>query len=474
MGFSEVKTLFNTEASRDGIIEALDNCMALGPDDNLLIYYAGHGWMDPETRSGYWVPGEARQGKKSDYLANSQIMGDFLRKYRVKHLLVIADSCFGGSILRGQETERPSNWGLPEGYRKPSRWVLTSGDLAPVPDDTGAGNSPFAIRLVQFLKYSDTEAFGVLDVYTYLRKHLQNPQPCADRMAIEAHMAGGEFVFMRTKRPPPPPPPTNTPLSAKSRWVNSLGMEFVPAPDPNVRLCVWETRVKDFEAFVNDTGRDTGASMYTLNSEGWGIRDGRSWRNPGFKQTPDHPVVGASWSDAVAFCEWLTKKERKEGRLRAGQSYRPPTDAEWSVAVGLSEAPGGLPKDKDGQISDQYPWGRTWPPPKGAGNYAGVESRTPDTPPKWNVIEGYSDGYARTAPVGSFDPNQYGLFDLGGNAWEWCEDRYDNQHDYRVLRGGSWGYDLSGSLLSSFRFGDSPDVHRDYYGFRVVLAGPPR
>ncbi|MCX6922620.1 MAG: SUMF1/EgtB/PvdO family nonheme iron enzyme [Verrucomicrobia bacterium] len=266
-------------------------------------------------------------------------------------------------------------------------------------------------------------------------------------------------------------PATSTGGFSKAKpFVNSLGMRFVPMPNTKVLFCVWETRVKDFEAFVNDTHRDMGNSMRVVGSDGYKERAGYNWQKPGFRQTPDHPVVGVNWNDAVAFCEWLTKKERNEGKINRNQSYRLPIDEEWSEAVGLHERPGGLPRDKSGKVGDQYPWGRSWPPPRGAGNYAGSEARTDTWPSDWKTIESYSDEYSRTAPVGSFEANEFGLFDLGGNAWEWCEDRYDNEHDWRVLRGASWQNIVTERVLSSFRGFYTPGYRDACIGFRCVLV----
>ena len=189
-------------------------------------------------------------------------------------------------------------------------------------------------------------------------------------------------------------------------FVNSLGMKFVPVPGTNVLFSLWETRVKDYQAFCDATGR--------------------SWEKPDFPQTGDHPAVNVSWDDATAFCEWLSQRE--------GNKYRLPTDREWSCAVGIGdrEDAGGTPKSKAMKVDNVFPWGEHWPPPNDAGNYFGQECKTSaalaalkavgyDTS-MWVVIEGFNDGNVFTAVVGSFRPNELGIYDLGGNVWEWCQD----------------------------------------------------
>jgi formylglycine-generating enzyme required for sulfatase activity len=250
-------------------------------------------------------------------------------------------------------------------------------------------------------------------------------------------------------------------------------MKFVPVKNTGVLFCIWDKRVQDFAAFVKATGYDATGGVSSLHADEvkYGVD---TWESPGFKQGPTHPVCGLSWEDARAFCNWLTKKERAEGRLTANQQYRLPTDAEWSVAVGLGPETGDSPKQKDGKIKGVYPWGTQWPPPKGAGNYAGEESKE-GAPSGWKVIEGYNDGYPRTSPVGSFPANPFGLYDMGGNLWQWCEDLYTPDGVARVLRGASWHGKVSAYLLSSCRRSGRPGTRDDGYGFRCVLVvgAPP-
>jgi formylglycine-generating enzyme required for sulfatase activity len=223
-------------------------------------------------------------------------------------------------------------------------------------------------------------------------------------------------------------------------FTNSLGMRFVPVPGTAASFSVWDTRVQDYQAFANATDRQ--------------------WAKPSFVPSQDHPAVIVSWVDAQAFCIWLTEKERKEERLKSNESYRLPSDAEWSAAVGLGAEAGATPQEKSLKIPNRY---LQWPPPSGAGNYDASL---------------HVDNFEYTSPVGSFAANQFGLFDMGGNVWQWCEDEYSPGDGYRVLRGASWdSYDgwwkaqtpLQQVLLSSSRNIRAPASFATSIGFRVVL-----
>ena len=231
------------------------------------------------------------------------------------------------------------------------------------------------------------------------------------------------------------PNPAAAPAASKAApFINTLGMEFVPVrATPGVLWSRWETRVRDYAAFCRDTNR--------------------AQEKPSFEQGDDHPVVEVSFNDAQAFCVWLSKKE--------GRAYRLPTDHEWSCAVGIGaqEDAAASPKAKDEAIKGVYPWGTAWPPPEGSGNF---DSYSED--------KISSDLYDNTSPVGSFSPTADGLYDLSGNAWEWCDSLYDPNATDRVLRGGSWNFINPSYLLSSYRYNFHPTIRIDFYGFRVVLG----
>ncbi len=155
-----------------------------------------------------------------------------------------------------------------------------------------------------------------------------------------------------------------------------------------------------------------------------------TWRNPGFAQTDEHPVVNVSWNDAVAFCEWLSKQE--------GKRYRLPTEAEWEYACRA----GSTTRFSNGDDPER---------PGDVGNVADGTAKAKY--PKWNGTITARDGYVYTAPVGTFRPNGFGLYDMHGNVWEWCSDWYDQSYyanspvedpqgpatgSDRVVRGGGW------------------------------------
>jgi len=217
-------------------------------------------------------------------------------------------------------------------------------------------------------------------------------------------------------------------------YVNTIGLPFVPIPRNQTLVCVWPVRVLDYRLFCADRGHDFPDQKNPTDST--------------------HPVVNVTWHDGIDFCLWLTSKEREEGRMGDDQFYRLLTDLEWSAAIGLPMESEATPAERS-KVKDGYPWGPFYPPRKETGNYH----------PSLKV-----DDWEFTSPVGTFPANEFGIYDLSGNVWEWCMDNYNNSRTYHTLRGGAWDFYGSG-LKSSARNANDPTGRGTSIGFRIAYAG---
>ena len=262
-------------------------------------------------------------------------------------------------------------------------------------------------------------------------------------------IVGGTPAAATEPAVPFPGTPATAPAAPPNPVTNSQGVKFVAAGTPGVLFSVWDVRLKDFKAFVAATGFDNRGVIIALQGGVW-QKSNNSWLDPGFSQSEDDPVVGVNEGDAIAFCTWLTKKEQADGTLPPNQAYRLPTNAEWAAAAGAT----------------LYAWGDAWPPPAGAGNFAGKEARDANWPATDNVLDGYSDDFPHTSPVGRFRPNGYGLYDMGGDVYQMCS-LADGSWN---LRGGSWESGTQDKLRLSHVAHVSRVTRFTYTGFRIVLA----
>ena len=245
------------------------------------------------------------------------------------------------------------------------------------------------------------------------------------------------------------------------KWTNSLGMHFVPINE-QLMVSAWETRVSDYREFVRQTkGKKGGQKMPP---------------NPGFKQTPQHPIVMVNRQDAIAFCKWLTAREHANERISEDDEYRLITDYEWSLIAGVQDDPDATPAQRERKQSDLFPWGHSWPPEKAGfkvGNLADKSAARAVDMRRGHTLINYDDGFEKTSPVGSFHSNEFGIYDLAGNAQEWVSDDYNGQSGYGVLRGGGWNSAEREHLLVSHRNVVLPTKRSNRFGFRVVLAKKP-
>jgi formylglycine-generating enzyme required for sulfatase activity len=235
----------------------------------------------------------------------------------------------------------------------------------------------------------------------------------------------------------------------------------------NFKMSKYEITNTLFAQFIGDGGYNN-SSYWTTN--GWnykqsgGLTQPALWTN-GNINNADQPVIGISWYETVAFCNWRSVKEGLtkaydswgEANLHA-TGYRLPTEVEWEYAAA---------KGAPGQAERIYAYGNTWAASKVVDN---------------------SDGLSGPADVGSLSPDgdtPQGLSDMSGNVWEWCGDNWQSNGsvasgtDYYyftsdstslmfVLRGGSWGDNYEFSFRSSCRSGSSPNNRNGSSGFRVV------
>jgi formylglycine-generating enzyme required for sulfatase activity len=224
----------------------------------------------------------------------------------------------------------------------------------------------------------------------------------------------------------------------------------------------YEVTVAEFRRFISDTDYQTdaerGEGCHVWTGDRWALKSGMGWQTPGFAQAGTHPVLCVSWNDAVAYTKWLSRQ--------TGKRYRLPSEAEWEYGA------------RAGSSTARH-WGND---SDDACGYANVADRTVRERFSGFTVHDCTDGYVRTAPVGTFKPNPVGLYDMLGNVWEWTTDCWNvgyagaptdgsawssDNCSRRVLRGGSWGTKPS-YVRSASRYGLAADDREDFVGFRVA------
>lgn len=446
-----------------------------------LFYYAGHG-IEVEGQN-YMLPVDAILERESQLRTQAIGVETVLQEMdgaRLPAKLIILDCCRDNPLTRSWLGTRGVGSGLAgvEDRALPAATMImyAAAPGHPALDGEG-GNSPFTAALLSelgrpgvtamdaFLAVSDTVAKSTGERQVPWIKF--DGAGRAFRQFGLAGEAGGPAAPAAGAAPAPPTPvaaavpaPTaaGTPAvqgpagATKERpFVNSLGMEFVPVPGTGVLCCRWETRVRDFDSFVTASGYKPEARAYSMKSGSWGVH-GADWREPGFPQTAEHPVTCVNWYDANAFCDWLTSSERTRGIIGPNQRYRLPTAKEWETAAGTA----------------RYPWGSSWPPGTGEGNFGGSEMKVGELRAE-KVIEDYRDAYPHTAPARELAENGIGIAGLGGNLWEWCADAHPTARDAKVLKGGSWFSCEIETAKISFPGEGLPGSAGWQRGFRVLL-----
>ena len=192
--FSNVTLITNDQATRANIYNTLRGFIEkVTPQDNLMIYYSGHGYFDELLNEGYWVPVEAQQGSDSEYLSNTAML-KILENVNSQHTFIVADACFSGSLFADRSRGYAENV---ERYK--SRWGLASGRLETVSDGAYGENSPFADSFIEFLKTNDKDKVAVSELVQYVKLNVAetaNQTPIGNPLKSLGD-EGGEFVFYK-------------------------------------------------------------------------------------------------------------------------------------------------------------------------------------------------------------------------------------------------------------------------------------
>jgi len=229
----------------------------------------------------------------------------------------------------------------------------------------------------------------------------------------------------------------------------------------------------EFGEFVRETGYSA-QGCYVFKETDWILDPAKNWQSPGFSQSDRHPAVCINWIDAQAYVHWLNGKVKGKSSSKTKTEdgpYRLPSEAEWEYAARAgTSTPNYWSNSQDQQCT-----------------YAnGADLTAKEAYPALPNVGECQDGYAHTSPVGSFKENNFGLYDMIGNVWQWTADCWNNNYDnatsdglanvngdckIHVVRGGSW-LSSPGFLRSASRVKDASPDRSDYSGFRIVKDIP--
>jgi hypothetical protein len=200
--FQSIRTLYNEQATRANILKEYEWLIAnVGANDNLLIFYSGHGDYKENIQRGYWVPADAKTSSISELICNTDIQS-FLGGIKSKHTFLIADACFSGDIFRGKTLTIPYENSFKyynQIYSKTSRSALTSGGIEPVMDGGKDGHSVFSYYLLKSLSTNQNQFFDASQLFNDIKVAVINNsnQTPAFSPIINTGDEGGQFIFIK-------------------------------------------------------------------------------------------------------------------------------------------------------------------------------------------------------------------------------------------------------------------------------------
>jgi formylglycine-generating enzyme required for sulfatase activity len=495
--------------TNENILRELDLILTgLNPDDSVLLAFAGHGVKFKTGKDSYFCPIDT-EIKERKHLISYATIYDKLKACPASHKLLLSDACRNDplsntgrsipSVTRPEPNIPPGStvalFACQAGQEAQEDQDLKHGvffhyvldGLRGAADRRGkdlTGNSNGTVELTELVAYTQQN----------VKDHVRGKFRTSQIPELQTHVTNIQQLIRYPV------------LSLRKTITNSIGMKLVKIPagefmmgsgksaaeiarlfdskaedyedehpqhrvkiTKSFQIGVFEVTVGQFRQFVEATGYQTEAEKDGEGGYGWNETtekfEGRdpnyNWKNTGFSQTDEHPVANVTWNDAVAFCKWLSRKE--------GKTYRLPTEAEWEYAC-------------RGGTTSLYQNGDD---PNGLVAVGNIADQTAKD--KWTNYQTFDylsvrDNSVFSSPVGSFRSNAFGLYDMHGNVWEWCQDWYGKDYygkspisdpsgpssgSSRVLRGGSW-ISLAQNSRSAVRYRDSPDDRNSLNGFRVV------
>lgn len=524
----EVELLLN--ATRYQIVSALNRMRRkLTAKDRLLVYYAGHGILDEDSDTGYWLPVDAEENSEANWIANGTISRN-LKAMSARHVMVVADSCYSGALVRsvnaklrtGSEREA---W-LARMDSKRSRTALVSGGLEPVSDGGGHGHSVFARQFIEALR-TNTEILDGEGLYDRIKRQIvvkadQTPRYSDIR---NADHDGGDFLFV--------PIGTQTASMAATAPVtrSPVASDF---DTRQLELAFWmaikgSTNVTDYREYLQRFPNGTFAGLASRQIE----RLGKT-RSASLTATPAPTARPETFRDckecpamvsipAGSFMMGPKGEDGEEHEL--GPQHRVTlarpfaagkyevTFAQWDACVADGGCNGYSPDDEGWGDDDRPVMNVSWHDAKSYVSWLSRKTgeryrllseaeweyaaRAGSTSPYWwgqeasneyaNYVNDASlvgrDIWESTSPIGTFPANKFGLYDVSGNVHEWVEDC--GHDDYagapkdgsawtsggncrmRIIRGGSWA-SAEDDLWSAHRDWDDAENRGAITGFRVA------
>jgi formylglycine-generating enzyme required for sulfatase activity len=515
-----VTRLLDGQATLEGMHAAFRSLIdRVGPQDNLLVFFSGHGEYDSLTGEGFWIPVNGRQGSLHEYFPNDTVRR-YLSSINSRHTFLIADSCFAGALFE----EGTGKSGGPRSERDPSRWGLTAGRKEVVSDGKPGMHSPFADALLYRLRNNE----GSLGVQKLCADVLEQVEanawqtPVGEPLRVKGHR-NGQFYFhpkgavaQKVGEPeiarPLPRRETPKPQSASGfPWKLPLSISLGLIA---VVLVVWQvikpsTPVEPAEKEPTEVSETPApfSQPETIAVQGGTFTMGCTSEQGAdcFQgETPAHQVSLKSFSigkyevtnaEYSAFLNekgnqteggatWLNFASSNCMIIRQGERFAPQTGYDRHPVVGVSWYGAkaycawlSVKTGKEYRLPTEAEWeyaARGGRYSKGF-KYAGGNDL--------DAVAWHSGNAGSSPkPVGTKNANELGLFDMSGNVWEWCSDiprDYSAQAitnpaghlvgDNRVSRGGDW-HDLFDAqrLRVSARNWDKPAGSTFAYGFRVA------